>query len=77
METKTKYFTEAQAADEALLLFIRKTRRLHPEAFGQVWAKLPEGAKRALHAAEMRADVLRDDKSTERTWTPEPDLDEE
>jgi hypothetical protein len=71
MTATTRHFTASQATDEALLLFIRKVRRLHPAAFGDVWAKLPDGAKQALAAAEMRADVLRD---TNRglTWQPDP-----
>ena len=52
--------TQTEATDEALLLITRKMRRLHPEAFRDVWAKLPDGAKDALILAENRADVLRD-----------------
>lgn len=51
--------TESQATDEALLLFIRKVRRLHPEAFADVIARLPEGARWALNMAENRADRVR------------------
>ena len=52
--------TEQEATDEALLLFTRKVRRLHSEAFAEVWAMLPDGAKEALGMAEARADLLRD-----------------
>lgn len=52
-------FTDAQATDEAVLMLVRKLRRLHPEACADLMAKLPEGAREALHGAEMRADTLR------------------
>lgn len=53
-------YTEAQATDEAVLLFVRKMRRMHPDAFADVWAKLPDGAKEAIGATERRADKERD-----------------
>lgn len=56
----TDQMTEAQATDEALLRYMRKMMRMAPEAHAAVWAKLPDGAKRALMAGEVRADVLRD-----------------
>lgn len=75
MEATAEYFTESQATDEAFLLFTRKMRRLHPEAFADIWKRIPDGAKYAILASEHRADALRDE-STEYTWAPEPDLDE-
>lgn len=60
MSANTAEMTNHEATDEALLLFIRKMRRLHPDAFGDIWAQLPEGAQTALRIAETRADVLRD-----------------
>jgi hypothetical protein len=58
-ETVTR-MTEAQATDEAVLLFTRKLRRLHTAAFQDIWRRLPDGAKEAIYAAERRADQLRD-----------------
>ena len=72
-ETKTEYFTEAQATDEAMLLITRKMRRLYPEAFTAVWAKLPDGAKDAIYASELRADRVRDAGGL--SWKPEADED--
>lgn len=72
--TKTEYFTEAQATDEAMLLFIRKMRRLQPEAFAAIWAKLPDGAKEAISASERRADRVRD-AGAGLTWQPDEDDD--
>lgn len=77
MDIKTENFTEAQATDETMLLLTRKLRRLHPAAFADLWAKLPDGARRTVLAAELRADLLRDDKSVERTWAPEDGFGEE
>lgn len=74
--TETKIYTEAQATDEALLLFFRKTRRITDDAtFGKIWNQLGPCAQRALFAAEARADMLRDDSST--YFWPMPDDDEE
>lgn len=67
------HFTEAEATDETMLLLTRKLRRLHPEVFADLWAKLPEGARRTIHAAENRADLLR--VRTDKTWAPS-DLDD-
>jgi hypothetical protein len=75
MTTKTQHFTEAEATDETMLLLTRKLRRLHPEAYADIWSKLPEGAHRAIYAAERRADRLRD-RNDGRTWEPD-DFDEE
>jgi hypothetical protein len=52
-------FTDAEATNEALLLFTRKLRRLHPGVFSDVIKKLPEGARFALVLAENRADMVR------------------
>ena len=51
---------DSQATDEAVLLFVRKVRRLHPEAFADVMGRLNEGARWALQMAENRADSNRD-----------------
>lgn len=71
---KNAAMTETQATDEALLLFIRKMRRMHPDAFADVWGKVPGGAQTALLRAEMRADVYRDHHTP--AWPVEADLDE-
>ncbi len=63
----TKTYTDTEATDEALLLFTRKMRRMHPEAFAAVWAKLPDGAKDAILFSEVRADTLRDAQAG-KTW---------
>ena len=76
MQIKAKHYTEAQAADETMLLLTRKLRRLHPEAFKDIWDRLPEGAQREVYRAEARADVVRDTKP-KLTWEPEEDLDGE
>jgi hypothetical protein len=61
MNETAKTYSEAQATDEAVLLFTRKVRRLiDRETFAKIWKQLPDGAKEALYAAERRADVLRD-----------------
>jgi hypothetical protein len=80
----THTMTDHEATDEALLLFTRKTRRLHPEVFASVWTKIPEGARRALEAAERRADRLRDAHGGARgleypadPWDDEGDEDDE
>ncbi len=52
-------YTDEQAADEALLLLTRKLRRLHPDAYADVICRLPDGAREALNAADIRADKLR------------------
>lgn len=70
-----KQMTDQEATDEAVLLLTRKLRRLHPEAYADLWAKLPEGARRALQRADIRADVRRDTKDP--VWPVEPDLDED
>jgi hypothetical protein len=54
-------FTAEQALDEAVLLLIRKTRRLAPEAFGKIWRELPEGARDMISDTENRADRQRSD----------------
>lgn len=55
----TKTYTDQQATDEALLLLTRKLHRLHPAAHTDLMSKLPEGARHALHQADLRADTLR------------------
>jgi hypothetical protein len=57
--TATTY-TDAQATDEAVLLLTRKLRRLHPGAYADLMARLPDGARDALALADVRADQLRD-----------------
>lgn len=52
--------TQAQALDEAVLLMVRKLMRLDPDVHSLVWSKLPAGAREALTASEVRADVFRD-----------------
>jgi len=64
-------YTDAQATDEAVLLLTRKLRRLHPDVYADVMAKLPSGALDALMLADQRADKLRQqdrDSGTERTY---------
>jgi hypothetical protein len=61
-------YTDAEATDEAVLLFTRKLRRLHPGVFSDVMTKLPQGAQDALTMAENRADFAR--ARAERTNTP-------
>lgn len=72
-------FTAAEATDEAWLMLSRKLRRLHPEAFADVWAKLSEGATDALGAAERRADAVRfadEAAGTSHDYAPRPELDD-
>ncbi len=75
MTETSETFTEAQATDEMVLLFTRKMRRMHPEAFADVWSKLPVGAQRAVCDAERRADMLRD-SDVEYMWV-EPKSDDD
>jgi hypothetical protein len=49
--------------------------RLQPAAYREVWAKLPDGAKAAIGAAERRADVLRGQEPPV-TWAPDTGMDE-
>lgn len=56
----TKTYTTEQATDEAVLLLTRKLRRLHPDVYNALIAKLPDGARDALDLADVRADSLRD-----------------
>jgi hypothetical protein len=58
--TEAKIYTDDEAINEAILLFTRKVRRLHPEAFADVIARLPQEARDMLTLAENRADVVRD-----------------
>jgi hypothetical protein len=59
--TKEQYYTEAQALDEAVLMFMRRMGRLHPTAYHQVLTTLPDGVREALTLADIRADKLRAD----------------
>ncbi len=52
-------YNEAQATDEAVLLLVRKLRRLYPAAYADLMNRIPEGARDALDAADLRADRLR------------------
>lgn len=60
MITTQTHMTEGQATDESVLRLVRKLRRLHPAAYADVMAAMPDGARDALIYAEARADVLRD-----------------
>jgi hypothetical protein len=55
----TETYTDQQATDEAVLLLARKLRRLHPDTYVALMTMLPEGARNALHFADLRADTLR------------------
>jgi hypothetical protein len=59
MDIQPQTYTDQEATDEAVLLFVRKLRRLHPDAFAAVMGRLPKGARTALMLAENRADVVR------------------
>lgn len=74
MTTESKTYTEAQATDETMLLLTRKLRRLHPEAFRDIWDRLPAGAQRAVYLAEARADRVRDAGGL--TWELDEALDD-
>lgn len=52
-------YTDAEATDEAVLLLVRRLRRLHPAAYADVLGKLSDGARDALTLADNRADLLR------------------
>jgi hypothetical protein len=71
----TDAMNDQEATDEAVLLLTRKLRRLHPEAYADLWSRLPEGARLALQRAEIRADVYRDRHET--VWPVEPNWDDE
>lgn len=51
-------YSQTEAAEEALRLFVRKVARLHPDAHADVLSRLPRGAREALAMAELRADTL-------------------
>lgn len=57
--TEPKYYTEAQALDEAVLMLMRRMGRLHPTAYHQVLTSLSDGVREALTLADIRADKLR------------------
>jgi hypothetical protein len=52
-------YDERQATDEAVLLLVRKLRRVYPGAYTDLMNRLPVGACDALAAADLRADRLR------------------
>ncbi len=68
-------YTEAQATDEAVLLLTRKLRRLYPDVYTNLMSKLPQGARTALDAANLRADIQRgtDDREGIRQAREYPD----
>lgn len=71
-------YTDNQATDEALLLFLRKIHRLYPAAYADVITKLPDGAREALSTAELRADTLRSrdrESATTRTYPTAYEID--
>jgi hypothetical protein len=78
---RTENYTDQQATDEAVLLLTRKLRRLHPATYADIMAKLPEGAKTALHQSDVRADTLRAydqrDGITREYIDPYADLDDD
>lgn len=51
-------YSQTEATEEALRLFMRKVARLHPDAHADVLSRLPEGARETLAMAELRADTL-------------------
>jgi hypothetical protein len=73
MSKESKTYTEAQATDEALLLLVRKLRRLDRSTFDLIWKQLPDGAQDAILLSEVRADRVRDAGGL--TWEPAEDLD--
>src|SRR5689334_10380725 len=72
-------YTDREALDEAVRLFTRRMRRLHTDAFNAVMVSLPDGAREALNAADIRADTLMhsDAKNTDmiRTWPTAYEID--
>jgi ABC-type nitrate/sulfonate/bicarbonate transport system substrate-binding protein len=56
--TATPY-TDAEATDEAVLIMLRKLRRLHPDAYAAVLGALSDGARDALTLADNRAERVR------------------
>lgn len=53
-----KIYTNSQATDEAVRLLIRKLHRLYPDAHADLIQRIPDGAREALHFADLRADNL-------------------
>lgn len=52
-------YTDAQAADEALRMLFRRTRRhTDAETFDAIWKSLSHELRDAIHQAEQRADKL-------------------
>lgn len=52
-------YSDLRATDEAVLLFVRKLRRLHPEAYADVIGRVGPEIRDALTMADNRADVVR------------------
>lgn len=69
----TQPYTDAQATDEAVLMLVRKLRRLHTDAYVDVMGKLSPELRDVLTMADLRADALRHADSatgTVRTFAP-------
>lgn len=81
MVSNVQAYTPAEATDEAVLLLVRKLRRLHPGAYADVMGRLSDGARDALTLADIRADLVRADGTSRRFVTiaeqVEADLDNE
>ena len=67
--------SEQQATEMALMLLIRKMRRLYTAEYVDVLRSLPDEAREALTVAEMRADTLR--LRNEVEWPASPLEDDE
>lgn len=59
--TEAITYTDHEATDEAVLLLVRKLRRLHPDTYKDLMNRIPEGARLALGSAERRAYLLREE----------------
>lgn len=68
--TTTQTMSHTEATDEAVLLLVRRLRRLHPNALQDVMSSLPAGAQEAVHFADQRADTRRAQQGvpTETEW---------
>lgn len=55
----TQPYTDAQATDEAVLLLVRRLRRMFPHEHAFLIPSFPEGVQQALTFADQRADMLR------------------
>jgi len=56
---KIQDYTDQQATDEAVLLLTRKLGRMFPAQYAALMLQMSEGAREALHFADLRADKLR------------------